>query len=209
MSQTHALTNVTFYLFDHISVVCGSIRTFFTVMLPRIWRRSHFWRIEGFWSDLEIFKLIFVDVVILFLSVLVAPLDSRDVILSSEIKPATLAKHGPNHISYLKTFKNCTYRCFVRCASIIGCLPWPKTGATYYHAQLGLTDSSRTINGLVVCNMVGVQCLWTFLKRSGFRLLSTVSSKVWFIWWLIFDTNEGTYGQTLTIYAIHLLCYKS
>ena len=28
----------------------------------------------------------------------------------------------------------------------------PKTGASHYHAQLGLSDKSREINGLVVCN---------------------------------------------------------
>ena len=31
-------------------------------------------------------------------------------------------------------------------------MPWPKTGATQYHAQLGLTDQGRAIKGLVVCN---------------------------------------------------------
>ena len=31
-------------------------------------------------------------------------------------------------------------------------MPWPKTGATKYHAQLGLQDKGRAIKGLVVCN---------------------------------------------------------
>ncbi len=31
-------------------------------------------------------------------------------------------------------------------------MPWPKTGATQYHAQLGLPDIGRAIKGLVVCN---------------------------------------------------------
>ncbi len=31
-------------------------------------------------------------------------------------------------------------------------MPWPKTGATQYHEQLGLTDKGREIKGLVVCN---------------------------------------------------------
>ena len=30
-------------------------------------------------------------------------------------------------------------------------MPWPKTGATEYHAQLGLLDKGRAIKGLVVC----------------------------------------------------------
>ncbi len=31
-------------------------------------------------------------------------------------------------------------------------MPWPKTGATQYHAQLGLPDMGLAIKGLVVCN---------------------------------------------------------
>ena len=31
-------------------------------------------------------------------------------------------------------------------------MPWLKTGATQYHAQLGLPDKGRAIKGLVVCN---------------------------------------------------------
>ncbi len=31
-------------------------------------------------------------------------------------------------------------------------MPWSKTGATQYHAQLGLQDKGRAIKGLVVCN---------------------------------------------------------
>ncbi len=30
-------------------------------------------------------------------------------------------------------------------------MPWPKTGATQYHAQLGLPDIGRAIKGLAVC----------------------------------------------------------
>ncbi len=31
-------------------------------------------------------------------------------------------------------------------------MPWPQTGATQSHAQLGLPDKGRAIKGLVVCN---------------------------------------------------------
>ena len=31
-------------------------------------------------------------------------------------------------------------------------MPWPKTGATQYHAQLGISDKGRAFKGLVVCN---------------------------------------------------------
>ncbi len=33
-------------------------------------------------------------------------------------------------------------------------MPWPQTGATQYHAQLGLPDKGRAIKGLVVCNSI-------------------------------------------------------
>ena len=36
--------------------------------------------------------------------------------------------------------------------SMSGGMPWPRTGATQYHAQFGLPDKSRVIKGLVVCN---------------------------------------------------------
>ena len=45
-------------------------------------------------------------------------------------------------------------------------MPWPQTGATHYHAQLGLPDKRRAIKGSVVCyvawlgSMKGV-VLWT------------------------------------------------
>ena len=38
-------------------------------------------------------------------------------------------------------------------------MPWPKTGATQYHAQLGLPDKGRTIKGLVVCNNLDLEPL--------------------------------------------------
>ena len=31
-------------------------------------------------------------------------------------------------------------------------MPWPQTGATHYHAQLGLPDKVRAIKVLFVCN---------------------------------------------------------
>ena len=41
-------------------------------------------------------------------------------------------------------------------------MPWPqKTGATHYHAQLGLPDKGRAIKGLVVCwCMARINDLW-------------------------------------------------
>ena len=31
-------------------------------------------------------------------------------------------------------------------------MPWPKTGATQYHTQLGPPDKGRAIIALIVCN---------------------------------------------------------
>ncbi len=31
-------------------------------------------------------------------------------------------------------------------------MPWPQTGATQYHALLGLPDKGRAIKGFVICN---------------------------------------------------------
>ncbi len=51
-------------------------------------------------------------------------------------------------------------------------MPWPQTGATQYHAQLGLPDKGRAIKGLGVCNSWDLEPLDS--KRSGPRLLLTV-----------------------------------
>ena len=32
-------------------------------------------------------------------------------------------------------------------------MPWPQTGTTDYHAQLGHPDKGRAIKGLVVCQV--------------------------------------------------------
>ena len=53
-------------------------------------------------------------------------------------------------------------------------MPWPETGATQYHAQLGLPDKDRAIKGLVVCNSWNQDPLGP-AKSSGPYLLSTVS----------------------------------
>ena len=38
-------------------------------------------------------------------------------------------------------------------------MPRHQTGATQYHAQLGLTDKGRAIQGLVFCNDWGLEAL--------------------------------------------------
>ncbi len=34
-------------------------------------------------------------------------------------------------------------------------MPWPQTGATQHHAQLGLPDKGHAIKWLIVCNKLG------------------------------------------------------
>ncbi len=54
-------------------------------------------------------------------------------------------------------------------------MPWPKTGATQYHAQLGLPDNGRAIKGLIICHSWDIIIEpWDLAKRSGPRLFSTV-----------------------------------
>ncbi len=45
-------------------------------------------------------------------------------------------------------------------------MPWPQTGATHYHAQLGLPDKGRAIKGLVVCNSWDLEP-WDLLNGGG------------------------------------------
>ena len=58
--------------------------------------------------------------------------------------------------------------------SMSGGIPWPQTGATQYHARLGLPDKGRAIRGLVVLGSTA----FGPDKRSGPRLLSTVTSGI-------------------------------
>ena len=41
-------------------------------------------------------------------------------------------------------------------------MPWSKTGATNYHAQLGLPDKGRAIKELVVCWVLLNLIPWVF-----------------------------------------------
>ena len=43
-------------------------------------------------------------------------------------------------------------------------MPWPQTGATQYHAQLGLPDKGRATKEWVVCYVVWLRSMgWVFL----------------------------------------------
>ena len=52
-------------------------------------------------------------------------------------------------------------------------MPWPKTIATHYHAQLGLPDKGRQIKGLVVCYVV-----WLRTMIYGMGLLTSIGKVV-------------------------------
>ena len=54
-------------------------------------------------------------------------------------------------------------------------MPWPKTGATHYHAQLVLPGKVRASKGLVVCN---IMVTYGPAKRPGPWLLSTTPLSV-------------------------------
>ena len=41
----------------------------------------------------------------------------------------------------------------------MGGMPWPQTGATHYHVQLGLQDKDRKMKGLVIFYSWGVGLL--------------------------------------------------
>ena len=43
----------------------------------------------------------------------------------------------------------------------VGGMPWLKTGATHYHAQLGLIDKGRAIKELVVYWVLHYLIFWT------------------------------------------------
>ena len=51
-------------------------------------------------------------------------------------------------------------------------MPWPKSDASLYYAQLRLIDKGRKIKELVVCNNLDVSAIEP-AKRSGPTLLST------------------------------------
>ena len=54
-----------------------------------------------------------------------------------------------------KDVNSCTCYCYVKYATlkvrVVG-MPWPQTGATHHHAQLGIPHVGHAIKGLVVCN---------------------------------------------------------
>ncbi len=61
---------------------------------------------------------------------------------------------SPNNV-IAKDVKRCTYCCYVRCGTLIvwvGGMPWPQTGATQYHVQLGLPDKARASKWMVSFN---------------------------------------------------------
>ncbi len=64
-----------------------------------------------------------------------------------------------------KEIKSCTYCC----VKLILQVPWPQTGITHQHAQLGLSDKGRAIKGLVVCYVVW---LGSMIYRIGLRTIA-------------------------------------
>ncbi len=50
-------------------------------------------------------------------------------------------------------------------------MPWPKTGATHYHALLRFPNKSRAIKGLVVCNSWDVRDFGPAKLRGPYKML--------------------------------------
>ncbi len=53
-----------------------------------------------------------------------------------------------SHRAMAKYVRSYTFLSYVRCATLIVCvggMPWLQTGATQFHAQLGLPDKGRAI----------------------------------------------------------------
>ncbi len=66
-------------------------------------------------------------------------------------------------------------------------MPWPpKTGATHYHAQLGLPDKGRAINGLDVC--------WSMarINEYGMGLWTSARCVVWSLLWSGWQSSSST-----------------
>ncbi len=53
-------------------------------------------------------------------------------------------------------------------------MPWPYTGATHYHAHVGLPDKGRTIIGLVVRYVVCLGCIKGIGLRTCARCVDLV-----------------------------------
>ena len=70
-------------------------------------------------------------------------------------------------------------------------MPWPKTGAIQYHAQLGLPAKGCAIKGLVVWKL-GSRALGP-AKRSSPRLLSTIPWGINRIKYLIINNAQDAY----------------
>ena len=55
----------------------------------------------------------------------------------------------------------------------------PKTGATHYHAQLGLPDTGRAVKGFVVCYCMLYVVVWLRIMIYGIGLWTSARSVVW------------------------------
>ena len=57
-----------------------------------------------------------------------------------------------------------------------GGIPYPITGTTYYHAQLGFPDKVRTTKELVVCRMLFILFYCTFVVLCVFMNTQVTNS---------------------------------
>ena len=80
-------------------------------------------------------------------------------------------------------------------------MSWTKTGATHYHAQLGLLDIDRGIKGLVVCDCRDASALGPNTKVLSYVLCDkkrTMQIST-FIVWLMFKGDFWRYPSKFLV----------
>ncbi len=86
-------------------------------------------------------------------------------------------------------------------------MPWPQTGATQYHAQLGLPDKGYAIKELVVCNSWDLEA-WGLLNGLALGCYQP-SPEVWIVKLIIcivFCSNN--YNTFNPVAATHFFSYQ-
>ena len=87
-------------------------------------------------------------------------------------------------------------------------MPWPQTGATQYHAQLGLPDKGHAIKGLVVCNSWDLEP-WDLLNGLALGYYQPSHGMCcWLCSWASSNGNISANEQKESINKVLLLNYN-
>ena len=79
-------------------------------------------------------------------------------------------------------------------------MPWPKTVATHYHAQLRNPNKGRAIKGLVICYEVGQG----YMQGMGLRTSTARGSSP-----LLWSGRQTTFQQLLVLHYSHYTVIES